>query len=76
MSESEQQAPEQPVYVHHGRTVAAWTGSIIAGVGFVLGAIAFLLGPNWVLAGVAAALLLTAVVTGGVLHRMGHGQIP
>ncbi len=76
MSESEQQAVEHPAHIHHGRTVAAWTGSIIAGIAFILGAIAFLLGPNWVLAGIAAALLLAAVVTGDVLRRTGHGQIP
>lgn len=76
MSQSEQPAAEHGAYIHHGRTTAAWTGSIIAGIGFILGAIAFLMGPNWLLAGIAGALLLTAVVAGGVLHRIGRGQIP
>lgn len=76
MSESEQQAAEHPAYIHHGRTVAAWTGSVIAGVAFILGAIAFLLGPNWTLVWISVALLVTAAVTGDVLRRTGRGQIP
>lgn len=76
MSESEPQAVEQRAYVHHGRTIAAWTGSIIAGVAFVLGAIAFLLGPNWTLVWISAAILVAAVVAADVLHRTGRGQIP
>lgn len=75
MSESEQQTTEHSAHFHHhGRTVAAWTGSAIAGVGFILGAIAFLLGPNWTLFWIAMALLLVAVVTTDVLRRMGRGQ--
>ncbi|MFZ0528985.1 MAG: HGxxPAAW family protein [Propionicimonas sp.] len=59
---------------HHGRTPAAWAGSIIAAVAFVLGAIAFITGPNWTLLWVSAVLLLIALVTGSVLRRMGFGQ--
>nr|WP_300147155.1 HGxxPAAW family protein [Propionicimonas sp.] len=59
---------------HHGRTPAAWAGSIIAAVAFTLGAVAFLLGPNWTLIWVAAVLLVLSLVTGGVLRRMGYGQ--
>ncbi len=75
MSESEPQATEHAAHVHHGRTVAAWTGSIIAGAAFLLGAIAFLLGPNWTLVWISAALLVASVVTADVLRRMGHGQV-
>ncbi len=59
---------------HHGRTPAAWAGSIIAAIAFTLGAIAFLLGPNWTLIWVASVLLVLSLVTGGVLRRMGYGQ--
>lgn len=59
---------------HHGRTPAAWTGSIIAAVGFTVGAIAFMMGPNWTLIWVAAVLLVLSLVAGGVLRRMGYGQ--
>ncbi len=75
MSENEHQAGEPAHFHHHGRTKAAWAGSIIAGIGFILGSIAFLLGPNWVLFWISMALLLTAVVTTDVLRRMGHGQV-
>ena len=59
---------------HHGRTPAAWAGSIIAAVAFTLGAIAFMIGPNWSLLWASAVLLLLALVTGSVLRRMGFGQ--
>ncbi|MCA0294018.1 MAG: hypothetical protein LCH96_01665 [Actinobacteria bacterium] len=59
---------------HHGRTPAAWAGSIIAAVAFTLGAVAFVMGPNWTLIWVAAVLLVLSLVTGGVLRRMGYGQ--
>ena len=59
---------------HDGRTPAAWAGSIIAAVAFTLGAIAFVLGPNWTLIWVAGVLLVLSLVTGGVLRRMGYGQ--
>jgi hypothetical protein len=59
---------------HHGRTPAAWAGSIIAAVAFTLGAVAFMVGPNWTLIWVAAVLLVLSLVTGGVLRRMGYGQ--
>lgn len=74
MSESEHETAEPGHFHHHGRTKAAWAGSVIAGIGFLLGAIAFLLGPNWVLFWIGMALLVTALITTDVLRRMGHGQ--
>ncbi|CAL8979992.1 MAG: hypothetical protein LCH87_00035 [Actinobacteria bacterium] len=59
---------------HHGRTPAAWTGSIIAAVAFILGAVAMVTGPNWTLMWVASVLLVLSLVAGGVLRRMGYGQ--
>ncbi len=59
---------------HHGRTPAAWAGSIIAAVAFTLGAVAMMIGPNWTLLWTAAVLLVLSLVTGGVLRRMGFGQ--
>ena len=75
MIESAEQATH-PVLreYHHGRTPAAWAGSIIAAVAFTLGAVAFMIGPNWTLIWVAAVLLVLSLVTGGVLRRMGFGQ--
>lgn len=59
---------------HHGRTPAAWAGSILAGIGFVLGSIAAVIGPNWPLIWVSVGLIVISVIAGGVLHRLGYGQ--
>jgi hypothetical protein len=59
-------------HVHHGRTPAAWTGSIMALVGFLLGGIA-LLGPNWTLFTIAAVICALALVATAVMQRMGYG---
>jgi membrane protein YdbS with pleckstrin-like domain len=60
--------------VHHGRTVAAWTGSVIALVAFILGAIALVMRPqNWTLFWVAAGLAVVAIIVTVVLQRMGYG---
>ncbi len=71
---AEQAAPAAAKEYHHGRTPAAWAGSIIAAVAFILGAVAMLIGPNWTLAWTAAVLLVLSLVTGGVLRRIGYGQ--
>lgn len=74
MSQSEEHATGTARAYHHGRTPAAWTGSILAAVAFTLGAIGFLLGPNWTLVWVAAGLLLLSIILAGVLRRAGYGQ--
>jgi len=74
MSQSQEQATETARAYHHGRTPAAWTGSILAAVAFTLGAIGFLLGPNWTIVWIAAGLLLLAIVLAAVLRRAGYGQ--
>jgi len=60
-------------HVHHGRTVAAWTGSVIAMAAFVVGGIAMVIGPNWVLFWIAVAMLVVAVIATKVLQVMGYG---
>lgn len=60
-------------HVHHGRTTAAWTGSVLAMAAFVLGGIAMVLGPNWTLFWIAAALLVVSLIATKVLQAMGHG---
>lgn len=61
-----------PKHVHHGRTAAAWAGSMAAMVAFVMGGIAVIL-QNWVLFGVAVVILLVGVVAAKVLQATGHG---
>lgn len=59
---------------HHGRSPAAWTAVSIAAVGFVLGAVAFVLGPDWNLAMIAAGVVLLSLVVGTVMKLAGLGQ--
>ena len=71
MDASETSKPHK--HVHHGRTLAAWTGSIIAMAAFVLGGIAMVIGPNWVLFWVSVAMLAVGLIAAKVLQVMGHG---
>jgi len=58
--------------VHHGRTLAAWTGSAIGLLAFILGAIAVVV-QNWLMFGIAAGLAVVALIVTVVLQRMGYG---
>jgi hypothetical protein len=58
--------------VHHGRTQAAWVGSMLAMVAFLLGGIAVMM-QNWVLFGIAVVLVVAALVATKVLQAMGRG---
>lgn len=60
--------------VHHGRTVAAWTGSIIAAAGAVVAAVGFFMDINWVVAGIGVGIMLGGAIAGGILRKMGYGQ--
>jgi fatty acid desaturase len=59
-------------HVHHGRTLAAWTGSAIGLVAFILGAIAVVV-QNWPMLWVAVGLAVVALIVTVVLQRMGYG---
>jgi hypothetical protein len=64
---------DKPVkHVHHGRTTAAWTGTTIAMVAFIVGGIAVVI-QNWPLFWASVALLVVAVIATIVLQVMGHG---
>jgi preprotein translocase subunit SecG len=60
-------------HIHHGRTGAAWAGTTVALVAFLLIAVALVLGPNWVLFWVGIALLVVALIVTVVMQRMGYG---
>ena len=64
----------QPL-THHGRTLAAWTGSVIALVGFVIAAVAFVLpgGINWTVMWIGLAIVARSAIVGLVLRNIGHG---
>ena len=59
-------------HVHHGRTVAAWTGSVIGLVAFIVGAIAVVL-QYWPMFWGAVGLAVVALIVTAVLQRMGYG---
>jgi membrane protein YdbS with pleckstrin-like domain len=59
-------------HVHHGRTLAAWVGSLIGLVAFIVGAIAVVL-QDWTMFWVAAGLAVVALIVTVVLQRMGYG---
>ena len=61
-------------HVHHGRTAAAWAGSMLAMLAFILGGIAVVV-QNWVLFGVAVVVLVVALVVTKVLQVRGHGAL-
>jgi hypothetical protein len=58
--------------IHHGRTLAAWVGSLAAMVAVVIGGIAVMI-QNWPLFWVCAALLVLGLIATKVLQAMGHG---
>ena len=59
--------------MHHGRTVAAWVGSTIALVGFIVGGIAMVIGRTGRCSGSAVGLLVVALIATKVLQVMGFG---
>ena len=70
--QQDQSAGEGGKHVHHGRTGAAWAGSMLAMVAFILGGIAVIL-QNCVLFSVAVLLIVAALVATAVLQKLGHG---
>ena len=59
-------------HIHHGRTLAAWVGSGLGMVAFVVGGIAVVL-QNWTLFWVCVGLAAVALIVSVVLQRMGYG---
>lgn len=66
--------------IHHGRTPAAWAGSLIALIGFLILTVAFLTGPgtfpsiNVPIAILGGIVLVLAPIIGGIMSRLGFGQ--
>lgn len=59
---------------HHGRSPAAWVGSIVALIGFLVSTVGFVMSLNWPIIWVGFALVLAGAIAGGVLRKMGYGQ--
>ena len=64
-----------PQYYHHGRSPAAWTGSITASAGFVVAAVGGVMGPSWLLVLIGAAIILAGGIITMVMKAMGLGQL-
>lgn len=66
--------------IHHGRTPAAWAGSLIAIVAFLILTVAFLSGPgefpsiNVPIAIFGGIVLVLAPIVGGAMSKLGFGQ--
>ncbi len=58
---------------NHGQTPAAWTAVAIIMIGFLVGCVA-VVQLNWVLLGVAFAVIVVGVVVGKVMQMMGMGK--
>ncbi|TCO51716.1 hypothetical protein EV646_101710 [Kribbella antiqua] len=57
----------------HGNSPAAWTAVAIVLVAFTLGAIAMVLGPNWLLFWISVAIAALGALTGKVMQLLGFG---
>ena len=61
-------------HVHHGRTLAAWAGSMIALVGFVVGAVGLVVA-SWPVFWAGAVIVLISLIVTVVLQKMGKGAV-
>lgn len=64
----------QARYYHHGQSPAAWTGTIIATIGFIVTTVGVFMGPDWIVTIAGAALVLLAGIVAMVMKAMGLGQ--
>ena len=58
----------------HGSTPAAWTAVVIVIAGVLVGAVALVIGPNWLLFWIGAALVPVGALVGKVMQAMGLGD--
>ena len=57
----------------HGNSPAAWTAVIIVLIAFTIGAIAMVLGPNWVLFWISVGIAVVGALAGKVMQLLGFG---
>lgn len=67
------QVSEEAPHDLHGNSPAAWTAVTIVLIAFTLGAIAMVLGPNWVLFWISVAIAVLGALTGKVMQLLGFG---
>ncbi|WP_061962030.1 HGxxPAAW family protein [Demequina flava] len=69
-------APEdlpEVAHTNHGRTTAAWVTNIGLVIGALIASIAMAF-PVWPVVWVGVAVCAVALIVGGVLRALGHGQ--
>jgi len=59
---------------HHGSTPAAWTAVVISLVGFTVGGVAMVIGPNWPAFWVGTALVVVSPLVGKIMSGAGMGE--
>src|SRR4029453_12815674 len=59
-------------HVHHGRTLAAWTGSVIGLLAFIIGGMALVI-PDLAVFVAPGGLAAVALIVTVVLQRLGYG---
>lgn len=64
----------QARYYHHGRSPAAWVGSILAALGFIVLTVGIFLGPAWIVVWIGTAMVVVAGIATMVMKAMGLGQ--
>jgi hypothetical protein len=57
----------------HGSTPAAWTAVVIVLFAFTLGAIAMVIGPNWLLFWISVGIAVAGGLVGKVMQLLGFG---
>lgn len=57
----------------HGNSTAAWAAVAIILVGFTVGGIAMVLGPNWLLFWISVGIVVLGALAGKVLQLLGFG---
>ena len=70
---ADQAVSEEAPHDLHGNSPAAWTAVAIVLVAFTVGAIAMVLGPNWVLFWISVAIAVVGALTGKVMQLLGFG---
>ena len=63
----------QGLNVHHGKTPAAWVGALTALVGFFVGGIGLILGPNWLVLWIGLGIVVVALIAARIMQVAGMG---
>ncbi|MGA4507357.1 HGxxPAAW family protein [Propionibacteriaceae bacterium G1746] len=61
-------------YYHHSASPAIWVGTVLVTLGFIVGAIGFVAGPNLLLIYIGAGLIVASFVVTLILKALGLGH--